>query len=488
MDSLRTQGTLIANVLASVSTEGVPEPFLVVDSNEPLNARDVLKTLYVPVGMRARLFDKDGNLIADSYNLADEVVVTPLPPAVPADEIREHVAEARAGALLKAPFADAQPAGAPTSLAEEVAQAMLGEVVTSLRAGDGEEPVVSVSIPIQHVQAVLGVLTLEAGDMSEIIAAERRALVPFVLFALAVTLASSLLLTLFIARPVRRLAMAADQVRQEGPRRAAIPDMSRRGDEIGDLSASLSAMTRGLADRIDAIEHFAADVAHELKNPLTSIRSAIETLPNTSDEDRRRRLLGVLQHDVQRIDRLITDISNASRIDADLARSPSMPVDLRQLLTQMAESYSAIRKDDEAAVAFDDSDANGMAISVSGLETQLSQVFRNLIDNARTFSPDGGTVHVRLETLRYRRAPDCAIVLVEDDGPGLPADNVERVFERFYTDRPKGAAFGSHSGLGLAIARQIVESHGGRIWAENREAGGGAVVGARFVVELPLRS
>jgi two-component system sensor histidine kinase ChvG len=247
---------------------------------------------------------------------------------------------------------------------------------------------------------------------------------------------------------------------------------------LGDLTRALEDMTRALSDRMQAIERFAADVAHELRNPMTSIRSAVETLGLVKDGGARNRLLRVLDQDVGRMDRLITDISNASRLDAELARESPSPLDLTALLAQISEFYGATSKPGDTRLRF--VNRGGEAVHVLGREGPISQVFRNLIDNARSFSPTAGEVRISL-----RRGRGEVVASVEDDGPGMPPENLETVFERFYTSRPKGAAFGSNSGLGLAIARQIVEAHGGRIWAENRIVGG-EVAGAAFRIALPL--
>src|SRR5690606_20697145 len=351
-----------------------------------------------------------------------------------------------------------------------------------LRRTETGERVVSVSAAIRHVQAVLGVLTLEAGDVNETLAAQRRALMPFALVAFGVNLLSSLLLHLFVARPILRLSAAADEVRLQRARAISLPDLEVRKDEIGDLARSLETMTAALSDRMDAIERFAADVAHEIKNPLTSIRSAIETLDLVKDDATKARLTGLLQQDVRRLDRLITDISNASRLDAELSRDHPRPVDLGRLLADIVAIYEASARPGDIPVRF--SAGAGESLRVSGREGPLGQVFRNLVDNARSFSPADGEVRVALD----RDEADAARpirVRVEDDGPGVPEENLETIFERFYTSRPKGAACGGNSGLGLSIARQIVEAHGGRIAAENRRDADGRVLGARLTVRLP---
>jgi two-component system sensor histidine kinase ChvG len=465
IDSLTTQGELIANVIDRAATVGEPLPAL-----EAERASDILQLLFIPRSQRARLFDAQGRLLADSFVVSDRVEWKVLPPARKRGEPAFN---------LQREDADTDPRAveaARRELAAEVAEAMRGSSVKGMRVAANGERVVSVSIPIQHVKAVLGVLTLEASDVDEIIAAERRALFPFILIAIGVMLVSSLLLNRLIARPVLQLAHAADRVTFSRARAIFLPDLSRRKDEIGDLSRSLETMTDTLSERMDAIESFAADVAHEIRNPLTSIRSAIETLDLVKEAKPREKLMGILKQDVQRLDRLVTDISNASRLDAELSREDPRRVDIGHLLFEICALYEASAKQGESHVRYLDPDLLE-PVCVSGREGPLGQVFRNLIDNARSFSPPGGEVRVSLTHARGE-----AHVSVEDDGPGIPPENLETVFERFYTSRPKGAAFGGNSGLGLSIARQIVEAHGGEIHAENRIKGG-----ARFLVTLPER-
>lgn len=462
IDSLRTQAEFVSGVLADAATVGAPRARVMPDP-----ARAVLRRLYIPEGARARLYDDAGVLIADSYLLSDQTVVRELPP--PGAAAPAQPGDDAFGAQLRRTV---------------VATALLGETVSGERVDERGERLAYVAVPLQRVSAVLGVVVLEDGGIEALLAKERRSLAPFVLIAVVMTIGTSVLLTLVIARPIRRLAEAADSVRQEGPRRAAIPDLSSRRDEIGDLSASLAAMTRALADRIDAIERFAADVAHEIKNPLTSIRSAVETFPAAKTDEQRDRLLGLVRHDVTRIDRLITDISNASRMDAELARAQAAPLNLAQFLEQVVDLY-ALSPDETAPRVTLKVEPAARRLRAVALDGPLGQVFRNLIDNARTFSPPDGEVRVTLSPHDDAEAGRYLLVTVDDDGPGVPPDNLEKVFDRFYTERPKGAAFGSHSGLGLAIARQIVEAHSGRVWAENRHTPTGVVGGARFSVLLP---
>ena len=478
IDSLTTQGELIANVIDLAATEGDPEPRL-----DPDQASAILERLFIPRSQRARLFDAHGVQLADSYIVADRVESKVLPPA-------RKPGQPAFGLPSNDPDTKPQAAqAAREALAAEIAQAKQGSPVAGTRRDEMGERVVSVSIPIQHVRAVLGVLTLEAGDVDQIIAAERKALLPFALIAAATTLISSFLLNRLIAQPVLRMASAADRVRLDGARAISLPDISSRKDELGDLSRALEEMTDSMSERMDAIERFAADVAHEIKNPLTSIRSAIETLDLVSDPAARARLLNILQQDVTRLDRLVTDISNASRLDAELSRDAPKAFELNLLLAEVIHLYEAQLRPGEAPgsvrVTFDAKAAPQHARIVAR-ETPIGQVFRNLIDNARSFSAADGEVRVTLSRdPGLRDHHNRLIVTVEDDGPGIPPDNLETIFERFYTSRPKGKAFGGNSGLGLSIARQIIEAHGGTMRAENRKDAQGQVVGARFRIDLP---
>ncbi len=303
-----------------------------------------------------------------------------------------------------------------------------------------------------------------------------------------VVVANIVLAVITIAEPIRKLADAAQRVRRGVKSREQIPDFGNRHDEIGHLSGSLRDMTKALYSRIEAIESFAADVAHELKNPLTSLRSAVETLPRARSDESRGRLLSVIQHDVRRLDRLISDISDASRLDAELARNDSAPVDVAQVLEAVVTIQNETRRDGQAAIAFSadrrSQKLGNDAFLVIGHDSRIGQVMVNLIDNARSFSPAEGTVRVMLS-----RIANDVLVTVEDEGPGIEPHALERIFERFYTDRPN-EGFGQNSGLGLSISRQIVEAHRGSIRAKNRlgpadAAGEAKRLGARFIVRLP---
>ena len=332
------------------------------------------------------------------------------------------------------------------------------------------------AVPVERFRTIYGVLlvTTEGGDIDNILMEERATLFGISLVALAVMIMLSLYLSGTIARPVKALADAADRVRRGRLGRESIPPLSGRNDEIGDLANSLSAMTRALYDRIDAIESFAADVAHELKNPLTSLKSAVEMLMRTNDEVSRDRLVVIIRNNISRIDRLITDISDASRLDAELSREQVARVDLSHLLKVVVEICQLVPLARGVKLAL--SPTLPVRAIVIGQDERLGQVFRNLIDNAVSFSPEGGTV-----TVSGVEQDGVVRIFVDDEGPGIPPENLETIFNRFYTERPAEHGFGRNSGLGLSIARQITEGFGGRVWAENRSGRG-----ARFVVEFAL--
>ncbi|MGH6665169.1 MAG: stimulus-sensing domain-containing protein, partial [Pseudolabrys sp.] len=455
----------------------------------PERVAPLLRRLVSPTKTRARIYDRDGVLILDSRNLygRGDVLRFDLPPPDtenPGVMERAFIAIRRwfgRGDLpLYKELGPENGKGYP-----EVEQALGGLHASMVRVNDRGEVIVSVAVPVQRFRAVRGALMLstQGADIDDMVEAERLAIVKVFLVAAAVMVVLSMLLAGTIAGPVRRLADGAERVRRRIRSRVEIPDFTRRRDEIGDLSGALREMTNALYTRIEAIESFAADVAHELRNPLTSLRSAVETLPLAKSDDSRRRLLEVIEHDVKRLDRLISDISDASRLDAELQRQEASNIDLAKLLDALVVVANEIRTDDvSVTLAFEGGAPS--SFKVPGHDSRLGQVVSNLIDNARSFSPPGGTVRVTC-----RRLKNEIEIAVDDDGPGIRPEALDKIFERFYTDRPH-QGFGQNSGLGLSISKQIVEAHGGTIRVENRNGVSAAgqtprVLGARFVVRLP---
>jgi len=476
--NLRTQGELITNLLIETGTvEGDPYPYINVT-----NLRMVLLRILPPITEgartnvsrpRVRVFDADGAIVADSDVIYDEIRETPI-----ADD--QTLAQRLERAARQVEYLRLTPWRPTTTLEEEQSRAMRGEIVYGERLNERGERVVSVTVPFRRVQQVIGTVTTESADVERILVAERAGMIPFMIGATIAIFLSSLLLALFIARPLRKLAGEADSLRLTGATRLSIPDISKRKDEIGALAHSLEAMTGALADRIEANSRFAADVSHEIKNPLASIQSAVASARSASSPEQQAQMLSIVAQDVQRLDRLITDIARASRIEAETAKLDLQRIDIGSLLFEITRAYQT--PDEPAAVSFEFKGAKPEGLFAMGQAGPLGQVFRNLIDNARSFSPQGGVVTVSA-------ARDGAVIraAVEDQGPGIPPENLETIFERFYTQRPKGAAFGGNSGLGLSIARQIISSIGGRIYAQNIDGlGRGESGGARLIVELPV--
>ena len=488
-EALETQGRIIAIAIGEAASLGPGSTRL-----DYVRGMAVLQRLMEPVDVRGQIFDRGGRLMRDTARAPGGAVEVLPPPAAEREEggagdtllswLDDGLRAVRAALFAAGPAVETLGGIAQE---QEVYAALGGAVARGERVNERGELIVSVSIPITHLRKVLGVLVLstQGGDIDAIVQSERMSILQVFLVALATSIVLSVLLANAIARPLRRLAAAAEASEKGGTRsgrggarRVEIPDFTTRRDEIGDLSAALKRMTRALYTRIEATEAFAADVAHEIKNPLTSLRSAVETMRLAKTEDARERLLAVIEHDVARLDRLVTDISNASRLDAELVREAREPFDLNALLAQLVE-YNRARARERGATLF--ATLPQGAMTIVGLEGQIAQVFVNLIENAISFSPSGGRIRVRAAQGPGGRVT----VTVEDDGPGIPDGNLASIFERFYSERPDEESFGDHSGLGLSISRQIVEAHGGTIRAENRGPAGDARRGARFVVELP---
>lgn len=510
--SLLVQAEIIAGAIAAsatVETNAItidPDKLADLKTGETVSAPDelsgldfpinpervapVLRRLISPTKTRARIYDRDGVLILDSrslYGRGDVLRFELPPPSVEKPGIAERTMIAIRTWLNRGDLPLYTELGPENGNGyQEVAHSLTGQKASMVRVNDRGEVIVSVAVPVQRFRAIHGSLMLstQGDDIDQMVTAERLAILKVGGVASAVMIVLSLALASTIAGPVRRLADSAERVRRRIRTRVEIPDFTGRRDEIGHLSGALRDMTSALYNRIEAIEMFAADVAHELKNPLTSLRSAVETLPLARTENSRARLLDVIEHDVKRLDRLISDISDASRLDAELQRQDTAPVDLRSLLTALVAAANETRRGNNVSVDLRFEGRGSDSFFVPGHDSRLGQVVSNLLSNAQSFSEPGGKVRI---TCRNRRSN--IEIIVDDDGPGIREDALSRIFERFYTDRPH-QGFGQNSGLGLSISKQIVEAHGGRIWAENRvgpvDANGDATVaGARFTVRLP---
>lgn len=502
VQSLRVQGEIIAAAIAASATVDSdvisinPERLLQLQGDGtvsslsyfdpmlefPINPERVaplLRNLITPTRTRARIYDQGGLMILDSDNIYAR------------GEVMRQIIETKQSdnfflwdwwnAILNWVPGDDFPKYQEYGVDEgsrypEVASALAGAPADFVRVDGQNQLVVSVAVPVQRLRATVGAILLSTapGDIDSVVAQERWSILRIALIAAAVQIALSLALAGTIAGPMRRLSAAAERVQTAGNARAEIPDFSDRPDEIGHLSGALRRMTDALYNRIEAIERFAADVAHELKNPLTSLRSAVETLPLAKRPEDRERLNAIIQHDVKRLDRLITDISSASRLDAELARESSERVDVEKLAEAMVSIQEDVAQGRGVTVEMVKRSGRGPAI-VNGHESRLAQVFANLIDNAVSFSPEGGVVRVALTT-----DPENITATVTDEGRGITGD-VGKIFQRFYTDRPDTESFGDHSGLGLSISKQIVDAHKGTIRAENRTDRSGAV----FTIVLP---
>jgi two-component system, OmpR family, sensor histidine kinase ChvG len=485
-NSLTIDPDKLADLKAGDTLKGPEEDSTLDFPINPERVAPVLRTLISPTKTRARIYDPNGGLLLDSRTL-ENVIRFDLPPPVTTPNIYERGVIAVRTWLNRGDLPLYRELGDSGLGYQEVADALKNHKRSMVRVNARGEVIVSVAVPVLRSRTIHGALMLstQGDDIDQMVTAERLAILKVGGVASAVMIVLSLLLASTIAGPVRRLADSAERVRRRIKTRVEIPDFTLRRDEIGHLSGALRDMTDALYNRIEAIERFAADVSHELKNPLTSLRSAVETMPLARNETSRARLLEVIEHDVKRLDRLISDISDASRLDAELQRQDMAPVDLRRLLTTLASVANETRlgHDVGVEVRFEGRSVND-AFWVPGHDSRLGQVISNLLSNAQSFSNAGGKVRILCRRVRSEIE-----IAVDDDGPGIRPDALERVFERFYTDRPH-QGFGQNSGLGLSISKQIIEAHGGRIWAENRPGpkdadGEPTVAGARFVVRLP---
>ncbi len=493
VSALREQARIYAGALgeSAVRVTDPNNPVLVPDIARPL-----LRRLTDPTpNAGAKIYAPDGTLIADSrvrMGAGGAVSTEPLPPAATRGPVTGLVARLYDDVLALLPHAtgttvEISPNAAGADWQPDVREELRltssndsHEMPPYIRRTRENQLLVTVTEPVERDRHTVGIvlLTRDAVEVDNSLFAIRISILGLFFGALILTVLLSWYLSLTLARPILELADAARDMREGHGRTGAVPArLLRRRDEIGELGQALSASATALWARMDAIERFAADVAHELKNPLSSIRSAIDTLGRVPEGPQQARLLGIIQDDVIRLDRLISDISDASRVDAELSRTATERVDVVPIIAALGEIADATRNDHDPRLVVDVPPA---PLVVEAVEGRLVQVLRNLIGNAESFSPGGGTILVR-----GRETGGMVEVSVEDQGPGIPDGNLEHVFERFYSERPAGEKFGRHSGLGLSISRQIVEALRGRISAENRRDAAGQILGARFVVRLP---
>ncbi len=497
--ALREQARIYAGALGQ-SAVRQPEgrrrgdPVLVPDLARPL-----LRRLTEPTPSSvARLYGPDGTLVADS-NPDRPDGTPPRPPAASGGAYPTMMGHVTAAVgRFYDELLSLLPAGIDGLVVERRSgnglqwapdvreQLHLGGLSDStetppyIRRTHDDRLLVTVAEPVQHDHHTVGIilLTRAAGEVDRSLEAVRRSILDLFLLALGITVLLSWYLSRTITRPILSLARAATTMREGEGRTGAVPAaLRRRSDEIGELGQALEQSARALWARMDATERFAADVSHEIKNPLSSIASAIETLRRIDNRDQQRRLLGIIGEDVARLDRLISDIASASRVDAEISRATTVPVPVLPLMQALVDIHEATRDEDAPRLVID---AGTETVSVLAIEDRLVQVLRNLIGNAISFSPARGRI-----TLAVRASDALVSISVADQGPGIPAARLEHIFDRFYSERPAGERFGQHSGLGLSISRQIVEALKGRILAENVVDEGGSVRGARFVVELP---
>ncbi len=505
LESMRSEARFISGALSEGAVRPVfqisPIPFedpMEIEAVKPNLARRMVRRLGESGTSRIKLFSVDGSILADTRRLVGPNGVVQI------ERLNEQRGSQSIGDLFDqsaARFLDIIPIQAklkpyPAQTQEDVfgfpnsRDALAGTISATAWQRDDGSIILTAAAPIQKVKQVLGVALLirDGNELEKKIEDVRVDVFRVFLGSLGITVMLSLYLSGLIGKPLKRLALAAEDVRlgrgRNGDKNVEIPDMSDRGDEIGELSLVLRDMTQALRDRMDTIERFAADVSHEIKNPLTSLRSAVETAAVVKDDKKREKLMNIIHHDVQRLDRLISDISNASRLDAELSREEMGTVNLESLLHRIRDAYKKplARVDGDKDILDDKISVlipTGIITNVRGNEDRLAQVFGNIVSNALSFSPNDGTVRISVSNDDNK-----VIVKIEDDGPGIPENKINNIFERFYTERPAHEDYGAHSGLGLSISKQIMDAHDGSIYAENIRDKNDNRIGARFIIEL----
>lgn len=486
---LVNEAQLIADVFEGILPTGAPVNLAVGDG---IDVTETIAGIELPDGADLFVFDPTSTLVGGSESASRP----------PSEVVHGFGVDQRSTVitdflnnlwdLIAGLFAGSGDKEVSASVQEMVRELVPGALGGTTQIASRKTPagaaIFAVATPVRQGDNVVGIvgLTSVAGEIDQLVRAEREQVLQMFVIAVIVSIGLSLVLASTIANPLSDLATAAElgrdkDARKMSPSRVRIPDLTARPDEIGRLSGAMRGMVAALYDRIDANEQFAADVAHEIKNPLASLRSAVESLHMVKRDDQRGKLLDVIDHDVRRLDRLVSDISNASRLDSELVKEEEEVFDLMKMIGNLSTHLG--KQANQKGVEFI-ADLPNSPIRISGLEARLAQVFVNLITNAISFCEEGDAVRVWA-----RQRENRVLVVVEDTGPGIPDEALSKVFRRFYSERPEGQ-FGDHSGLGLAISKQIVEAHGGVIWAENIRPTNVDItsepLGARFVVGLPV--
>ena len=486
--ALVSEAELIADVFEAQIEGGTPVNLAAGDG---LDVTETLEALDLRSGVEVFVFDPQEALIGSTEGMERRLPqIDGLANSETNTVITDFLNRIWSGAsnLLNPDIDVSEVEDASTLAAKLVGETLAGGTQVKMGRDANDATLFTVVTPILQGETAVGViaLTSAAGEIDQLVRSDREQILQMFVIAILVSIGLSLVLASTIANPLSDLAAAAElgrdkNARKMTPSRIRIPDLTARPDEIGRLSSALRGMVAALYDRIDANEQFAADVAHEIKNPLASLRSAVGTMRVAKRDDQREKLLDVIDHDVSRLDRLVSDIANASRLDSELVKEEEQAFDLLKMIGNLNEFLGQ-----EASVKGVEyiADIPEQPIVIHGLEARLAQVFVNLITNAISFCEDGDAIRVWA-----RQRENRVLVVVEDTGPGIPEPALSKIFQRFYSERPE-AQFGNNSGLGLAISKQIVEAHGGVIWAENIRPTDADItsepLGARFVVGLPI--
>ena len=486
LEALEHQAELFANALSEVAVKNDPGIHSYLSS---IAVQNVINRSALRSPARSRVFDTAGRLLADSQELpgrVPSVITKPLASVFPDIFFQKFFNDFfqqffNSSIQVRRPINEAHKIQLAHTF-PEVISALKGSSIKTVKLRETGESLLTVAVPIQKYKRVLGVLLLSVKDekVDAAFSSYQKELIIAVVIALVITSALSLYLSRSITKPILSLASAAEKIKNDRSGRSEIPEVSKRDDELGDLSRALIEMTNNLWQRLDAIEKFAADVSHEIKNPLTSIKSAIETATKIKDSGKRDQLLTVILDDVNRLDRLITDISDSSRLDAELSREKFEAIDIESLLLAFHQLRKFQKRFEQKSLTLN-IEKGEKQLLILGHESRIVQVIDNIVNNAITFAPVNSNINISVSA----DTTDVKIT-IDDEGPGIPENKLDAIFERFYSERPAAEKFGLHSGLGLSICKQIVEAHNGKISAKNRTGYQNDITGARFIITLPI--